>query len=159
MDGARVEFSQSKKRLESCNHMLNVSYRLLKDPKILLSVATNLLKACEFAINSLLEIGVIDKVIPKYKKNDFQSKYNLFIQKIISQYNIDKIHIKTVSKLKELVSMHKKSSVEFTRKKKFVMADESYELRTLSENDMKNYYQKTKKFLEQVEGVLHERLS
>lgn len=150
---AKRELEKSIDRLQSSNHMLTVSYPLLKDTKILLSVATNLLKACEFAMNALLEMAKHRKIISSYK-NDFTHKYNLLIQKVLNEFEVSKIHLKTISRLKEIIKTHKKSSVEFTRKKKFVMASESYELRTLSENDLKNFYQKTKKFVKEVEGVL-----
>ena len=142
---------KAKQRIDSANHMLTVSYPLVEDPKILLSVAKNLLKAAEFSIE-----GALHKAdnVSNYK-DSVDSKYNAFIQNVVPKYDIDKKHIETITNLKEIVQTHEDSSVEFKRDKKFVMADETYELRTLSKKDLQQYLRKTRNLIKEVEAKIH----
>jgi len=55
-----------------------------------------------------------------------------------------------VSELKATIDKHKRSSVEFAKKEKFVISDNDYNLKTLSLDDVKASLTKTKKFMNEL---------
>ncbi|MFT4311256.1 MAG: hypothetical protein ACMXX7_01370 [Candidatus Woesearchaeota archaeon] len=139
---------KSIKKIKVADHMLTMSYSLVKDPKILLSVINNVYDAYDHAITALLEYERLFKRVQAFKDNT-DSKINLFI-KISDKLKIDKEHIKIIRELDEIKKAHKKSPVEFSRKGKFVICSDSYEMKTLEIKHLKNYINKAKIFIEQI---------
>lgn len=143
---------KARKNVQVADHMLTMSYPMLKDSKILLSVATNLLQATENALTAVLEYERLFKRIPPYHET-LQGKIDVFRDKVMRNYGFDQKGLKLATDLKEILGAHKESPVEFSRKDKFVIANDNYEMRTLSTNDLKKYIDETKQFIDQVYRV------
>ncbi len=129
------------------DHMLTVSYPLLNDPKILVAVANNLLQAVDYGMMSVLEHEKLFKRIMTYP-DTIQGRYALFKQRVLKSNNDKKFVI--VSELLAIVDNHKASLVEFPRQDKFVIANDSYELRTLTVKELKDYLVKVREIVEQL---------
>jgi len=143
---------RAKKNIQIADHMITMSYPLFKDPKILVSAVNSLLKAMENAISSVLEYEKLFKRIPIYH-DSLDVKANLFKEKIVPRYKLNEKHIKLVKTLMDLSKAHKESSIEFPRKDKFVICSDTYELRTITENDLKNLIKETKSLVEDIYQV------
>ena len=144
----------AKRKLKIADHMLNVSYKLVSDPKIMLSAATSLYTAVESAMSAALEYERIFKKIPMYSDN-FDSKYTIFSTKLNKLHEITKDDLKLVTELREISQAHKKSPVEFTRKDKFVIASDDYDLKTLEVEDIKKYISRAKFFINKMESIVN----
>lgn len=141
--------------IHKADHMLTMTYPMLNEPKILVSVNNNIFRALEFAITSVLEHERLFKRIPPFH-DDIDSKFNIFRDKIIPRYGIDIKYVKLILELKETVKAHQDSTLEFARKNKFVIATENYELRTLTANDLKAKMSKAKLFIDEMYNLTRE---
>ena len=145
-----VEIRQeSLKRLKTADHMLNVMYPSLQEPKILLAVLENIFLGLTYSLSALLLYESKLKRIPRYKDN-FESKFRMFRNRLCLRYEFDKSFIFLLLNVKELVSKHNDSPVEFTRKQKYVMADKNYNLSELTWELLNNYLNKSLEFYKRV---------
>lgn len=148
MEKFQVLRDDARKAIRIADHMLTTTYPLLRDPKLLVSAAKNIYLAVELALSSLLEYERLFKRIPAFQDN-FESKYRVYTDKIVRRYNIRPENPKLLLELREIVQAHKNSPVEFSRKEKFVICSPNYDLKTLSEKDLKKYLNEAKVFIEE----------
>ena len=141
---------ESKRKITIADHMLNVSYKLVQDPKILLSITLNLYTAVEKAMTSVLEYERLFKRVPSFTES-FDSKFTIFRGKFQQKHSISKENIKLVIELREIHTAHKKSPVEFAKKDKFVIASDDYDLKTLEFDDVKKYMSRAKVFIQEMD--------
>ena len=129
---------EAKKKHHVADHMLTQTYPLLKDPKLLLSVVSNLSAASINAMLAVLEYERLYKRVPPYSEN-FEQKYFLFRDTIAKKYNIPLDGVLLIKDLKSMLEEHKKSPVEFSRKDQYVICSSSYRMRTVDVPKMKSY--------------------
>ncbi len=134
---------KAKQNVKVADHMITMSYPMFKDPKILVSAVNSLLQAAENSVSSMLEYEKLFKRIPVYHES-LDVKATLFKQKIIPRYKLNKEHEKLLKTLMDLSKAHKDSAVEFPKNEKFVMCSETYEMRTITVQDLKELIKKTK---------------
>lgn len=139
---------KARQTLFKADHMLTMTYPLIREPKILVSVANNILNAIEYAITAILEYEKTFKQIPSYT-DTFEQKFILFKNQIIPRYGLNKDYAKITQDLREITSAHNKSPMEFARKSKFVICSDTYEIRTLTKEDLKKIIDKAKVFIEE----------
>lgn len=143
---------KARKAVHVADHMLTMSYPLLNDPKILVSVAKNLNQGVMYAIDSALEHEKLFKRIPAFHDSP-DEKIRIFREKIIQRYNLNHNYYKLAVTLKELMHVHRNSTVEFPRGEKFVMASENYEMRTITIKELKNYIIEAKLLVDEVQRL------
>jgi hypothetical protein len=144
----------ANRKIKIADHILNVSYKLVDDPKILLSATLSIYSAIEAAMFSALEYERLFKRVPVFSDN-FDSKYTVFRNKLAPKHNISNDDLKLLKDLREINEAHKKSPVEFTRKDKFVIASEDYDLKTLELKDIKIYLTRAKVFIGQMDKFVN----
>jgi hypothetical protein len=135
------------KSVRVADHMLGVSYPLLNDPKILVSVANNMLLAVDYALTSVLEHEKLFKRVQNYPSST-DGKYLLVKQRALKGEELH--NHKVIADLIAIVEGHKASSVEFQRQGKYVIASDSYELRTLTVQELKEHLVKVRGIVEQL---------
>ena len=143
------------KKLQIVDYMLTMTYPLVRDPKLLLSVAENLFLAYSYSISSLLHYERLFKRIPPFPE-DFSSKLGMFADRCVGKYGIDSENIKVIRDLKEIIIAHKKSPVEFSRKDSFVICDGNYTFTTISPGIIKGYVEKAKLFIRKMSSIVKE---
>ncbi len=134
---------EARRNIRIADHMLTMTYPMLKDPKILLAVLENIFMALTNSMASVLYYERMYKRIPPFH-DTFESKFNALKSYVVKQYELDLRTVRTIAEVKELVYEHKQATVEFSRKGKFVMSRDDYALRTLSADDLKRYLKKGK---------------
>lgn len=136
---------EAQKITRAIDHLLYVTYPLIKDKKILLKILEEAKKAIAYCINATLQYEYIYKRIELYK--DPKTNIRIFIDKCSKTYGITREEIKNILELFELVERHKQSSMEFIRNDKIII---------LSENMRQNYItlEKTKEFLTLTKNIL-----
>lgn len=146
-----VEFQEKAlKHVRIADHMLTMTYPLVKDPKILVAVLENIQGAILTSMTCVLSYERLFKRIPPYT-DSFENKFSLFKTKIVPAYSIPLTRVRFISEVRELIDEHKKATTEFSRKGSYVMADSNYQIKTLDEK-------KLKKFLAQTKELVHELL-
>lgn len=140
------------KFLKSADHMLTQTYPLVKDPKLLLAVLNNISITLEHIMSAVLYYDRIYRRIPPFYDN-FESKFNIFKMKSAPMNKMTEM-VAFVHEINELVSRHKHSPVEFSRKDAFVICDDDYRMRTISVQMLHDYVEKTKRFYSQMEETV-----
>ena len=143
----------AEKKLNFADHILSMTYPLVKDPKLLLSVAENLFLAFNYSLTSLLYYERHFKRIPPFQDN-FSLKLQLFKDECAERYGIEHEQLKAMQELKEILIAHKKSPIEFPRKESFMIFNESYEAKTLTQDLLKDYIKKAKLFIKKLSTII-----
>lgn len=153
MEEFQSTLQTAKNKLKVADHMFVMTYPLVKDPKLLLAVVENIFQAFEKGMSSLLYYERLFKRIPLFQET-FESKFNMFRDKLVPKFKIDEEHIKVMRNLKEILLEHKKSPIEFSRKDRFVICSENYRMKTISKDDIKKYIFKAKLFVSDIERLV-----
>jgi hypothetical protein len=136
------------KSLRTADHMISVTYGVVKDPKLLLAILENLNTSLQETMNSIIFYDRLFKRIQPFQ-DTFESRYNMFRLKSARHYTLESEYITTIAEVKEMLDQHKKSPVEFVRNDKFVICNESYRMKTLSIADIKKYIARAKIFIQE----------
>ena len=142
----------SKKKLDVADHMLSVTYPLLKDVKLLVAVMENTFLAYTNAMSSVLHYDRMFHKIPAFEDN-FESKFNMFKQKSMVRHGINHKYLEDMQKIKILLMEHRKSPVEFSKKDKFVICSDKFDVKTISVKDMQRYKNNCRLFIQDVSSV------
>ena len=141
--------TSADQKLKVADHLLSTTYSLVKEPKLLVSVIENLYQALDSAINAVLEYEKELKNIGVYT-NSFEGRLEMFRRKVMPKHDLNHDLIDFLLELKSTLEEHKKSSVEFSRKEKFVITDNDYNLKTLSFDDVKKRLVQTKHYIDEL---------
>lgn len=154
MEDFQLAKEEAKKIIKVADHMLVMTFPLVKDPKLLMAVTENIFSSLTNAMSSLLYYERLFKRIPVFT-DTFDSKMLIFKDTIVPKYNINKEYIKLINELKELLAEHSKSPVEFSRGDRFVICSGNYRMKTISVDDLKKYIAQAKLFIYDVERLVN----
>ncbi len=143
----------ARKKLKVADHMITMTYPLVRDNRLLIAVMENLFLALTNSMASVLHYERVFKRVPPFH-DTFDSKFNMFRAKVVPRYNINTEYITMMDDIKDIIIQHKKSPVEFSRKDVFVIASNSYNLKTVSVEQIKKYIAQSKHFLEDMEKIV-----
>ena len=151
MEKLTLALASAQKHIRTADHLLTQTYPLVKDTKLLIAVLDNILIAAEEGMNVVLYHERKQKKIKPFH-NNFESKFDIFQQKIASLNNLQDF-VQTIYESKILSDMHKKSAVEFARKDALVMATDDYHLQSVSFERLVKMTDIIKRFIEKVEKI------
>lgn len=138
---------QALEKLKVADHLVGTTYPLVQEPKLLVSVVENISQAMELAVTALLEYEKGSKTISGYDPT-FDGKMEIFRRKIMTRYGMDGKILDFITDVRETLDGHKKSRMEFTKKDKFVISDNDYNLKTLKIDDVKKMLSEAKRHVE-----------
>jgi len=144
---------EARQKLKNADYLVTMTYPQIKDNKLLLAAAENLSQALNTSVLSVLYYERLFKRIPAFHE-DPESALDSFVKTVMPRYPIDKNYIKLIAELNSLVKLHKESPVEFSRNDKFVIASESYRLMEISPGIMRDYLEKSKRFIQDIEIIV-----
>jgi len=148
----------AKKKIQIADHMLTMTYPMVKDPRLLLAVLENIFLSLTNMMGSVLYHERTFKRVPPFQDN-FTSKFAVF-KLIAENHKLQPTYLMMIQEIKEIIMQHKKSPVEFIRKDSFVICAEDYDMRTISLEQIKDYISKTKMFFQETTNLLkNERIS
>ncbi len=144
------EFSQKAlKSYQIADHMVHVTYPVVKDPKVLLLAITHLNTALENAVSALIYYDYYFKRIQNFP-SDFNTKLDIFRRYSCEKYGIPRESVQTILDVKSIYLDHKSSEIEFRRRNSFVIASKNYKLRTINNEKLKNFLILAKPLLSKV---------
>jgi len=143
------------KNLKIADHMVTVTYPLLKDNRLLLAATENLFLSVSNAMNAILYYDRLFKRVPPFA-DTFEVKFNLFKRKSSPRYHLKPTHAQLIQEVREILVYHRKSPVEFSRKNAFVICSSDYRLRIISQKDLKEYLSKAKVFIQLMLKIVQE---
>jgi len=156
MELFQESLEKAKRNIYIADHMLLVTYPLVKDTKLLLAVIENIFLGYTNAMSAVLHYERNLKLIPPFQ-NNFESKFNMFRQRCIYKYKIDKNYVLEIQDIKDIIIGHKKSPVEFVRKDRFVICSDNYKLRTINLQEIRKYLNKAKLFIWKIANIISKK--
>ncbi len=153
MEKYETAIKEATKYLTVAEHVLNVTYPLLQDPKILKFALHKIFLGVDKTMAALLCADRQQKKIPPFNES-FVGRYSN-LEKSLKINNLSTGYLNFVKEIKEITDKQKESDIEFIRKDKFVFASGDYKLSTITEQEIKDYLRKAKFFMKEVIGVIH----
>lgn len=131
-------------QLHLAEHLLEVTYPLVKDPKMLLSVLSNLEQSHENLFESVLPLDL------RNSDTSFVKKLKSFEDLLQSYSIISGGEIKTIKTVHDLVLQHKESAVVFSRKDSFVICEDDYKIKKIDPLLVGEQVHNTKKLMTKI---------
>jgi hypothetical protein len=153
MEQFQEAMEKASQKLKIADHMIFMTYPLVKDNRLLLSVIQNLFLSLSSAMSAILYYERMFKKIPSFNDN-FDAKFTAFRANCVERLKIDDKYVKMISDIKDIIIEHKKSPVEFTRQNKFVICSSSYRMRTITIDEIKKYISETRLFIQEANNIV-----
>lgn len=131
------EIMKAEKAIRTADHMIYVTFPLIKDKRLLLKVLQEIKNAVSLCINAVLEYENAKKRIALSK--DPKLNFKIFKEKISSTYGISHDEVFFVAELMEISEKHKESPFEFMRDNKVVILSNDLIPRTISLEKIKQF--------------------
>ena len=144
---------KAARQYEAAEHLLNYTYPLVKDPKLLMGILHNLTQAYEHAIDAVLAYERELLLVPTYPNNS-QVKLELFREKTVRRNKIPPSYLTLLLDMYEIIELQKASPVEFQRGNRYVLCSQNYLLKTISIKEMSQYLAQTKQFLALIDRII-----
>lgn len=143
----------AKKEIEVADHLLYMTYPMIKETKFLLAIIDHVIKAARAALEALLEYERYYKRLEAYTKN-FALEISIFRQKLERKYKIDPKFYRLLIKLLEVQKFEQNSAVRFRRGDKYILTSSNYEMTILDLETVKRYSHLTRKFVDLVGSIV-----
>jgi len=156
MDNVLNLVGKANRHLQTADHLAYVTYPLLKDTKLMFTVIENVYNAYVCAMDAFLTYERMYKRI-SYLPDDFDSRFDVFKTKVAQRYNIDRQHILLMDDLKKIIEYRRKSPVEFVKKDKLFICSDTYKMKAVNYDNIKDYVNKSKPFFTRMNRVLKKK--
>jgi len=143
---------EANKHLRLADHMAYVTYPMLKDTKLLISVMDNLDKSLKKALDAYLYYERLYKRISFFPE-DLNSKLDVFERSAAIRYDL-KSYTQLIRDVHHIMQKHRESPVEFVKNGKLVICYEDYKFKVLEFSDVKIYITKAKPFIFQLSDII-----
>ncbi len=139
---------EAQKIIQIMDHMIYVTFPLIKDKKIITKILTETKKAITNCINSILQYEYLYKRITLYK--DAKTNFRIFIKKCCPYYKITQEEVDLIIELFELVEKHEQSTVEFLKNEKVVILSENLKTETITIEKVKKFFNLSKEIMRKI---------
>lgn len=136
---------EAEATIRAADHMIYVTYQLVKDKKILLRMLLNIKDATTKCINIILQHDYIYKKVKLY--NDTKLNFREFETKSAPRCSINSNDIALIKELFQISEAHKTSPMEFIKEDKLVILSHDMKPTTIT-------FEKTKEFLNVAKKLL-----
>lgn len=147
---------RANKSFNTADHLTYITYPLLKDTKLVVTITENLYNAFVYGMDAFLAYERLYKRIHEIPE-DFGSRLSVFKTKVVPRYNIEREHLLLMDDLKKIIDYRRKSPVEFIRKDKIVICSDNYKMRTINYDKIKEYLNKSKPFFTRLNKVFKKK--
>ncbi len=139
------------------NHLLDVTYPLVHDPKLFLGIVNNIVNSLNACVSAILSYEKYHNLIASYNlsaQNNLNEKLSLLQTRSPSRNKIPQKTLQLLRDLHAILELHKKSPIEFSRAGKMVICSKEFDLKTISLNQIEEYLYGTKELLEITNKIL-----
>ncbi|MDD5651460.1 MAG: hypothetical protein PHF86_13780 [Candidatus Nanoarchaeia archaeon] len=143
----------AKKSLNAADHLTYMTYPLVKDVKIVLTITQNLHSCVMDGMEAVLQFDRYYKRINPLTDN-FENKFSVFKEKCASRYNFNIDDLELIQEIKTILNCHKESNMEFIRSNKVIMCSPTFKMKTFDIPSIKLYLARTKKFIAKVDMAI-----
>ena len=142
----------AEKIIRTADHLIYVTFPLIKDKRILLILISELKKAVASCINAILQYDYLYQRISLYQ--DAKINFETFKNKSSKRFDITNQEIALILKLFDLEQNHKKSSMEFTKDNKLIILSEDMRQRIITLEEIKQFLQLSKDVLKKTKNII-----
>ena len=153
MNNVVVNIDEALKKFRTADHILYVTYPLVSDNKLLISVAENLNLALLKALDALLMYECLFKRI-RDVPFDFIDKLDILKRITGPKYKIERSSIVVIEELYGIIEERRKSPIEFVKKEKYVICSDDYRISVLTVEKLKNYLNTSRLFITKVNNLV-----
>ena len=146
----------AKQSIKIADHMALVTYRLVQEPKFLLTITERLEKGLYNAMKALLAYELKFKRIPPFQET-FENTLTVFKARTTRRYTLKQDYGKLIENVHNTIKKHKESPVEFSRDKTFVICDEKYNLKVISIESIKSTILLSKDLVLELEAIIKKK--
>jgi len=150
---------ESKRNIKVADHIVNVTYKVIKDEKLLINVLRKIRVAIRLIIKAFI---LVEKSKKKLVAIDFdkdaERAISTFKIKVAPKYGIEKKFIRLITVVEEMLHTYEKSSLNIVKNNQIYIAQEDYTLRVINQNDVKKYINITKDFIWHSEFILKKEI-
>jgi len=144
----------AKNKHKISDHMINVTYPLLRDNKLLVASMENTFLAFTNAMTAILHFERFYKNIPPFNKT-FASKFFLYSRIVQEKFGLNKEYAKMMKEIKDIIVEHKNSPVEFSRKDKYIICSDKYHTMVLTYPKIREFTDKAKFFIQEIDTIIN----
>lgn len=153
LDRHLIALETARKNIQIADHMLNMTFKLVNDPKVLLLVLERLMTSLRSALGSVLYLERKYKRIPPFHE-DMGTMIDVFKARCTRRYNLDESYAELVRDVWLVHKEHTKSPVEFRRGDKYVICSDTLHMHVLSREALRNYIERAKAFIRDVDSMV-----
>ena len=143
---------ESGKRIATADHLLYVTFPLVKEKKLLLKILEEINSGLLNCLNSILQYEYLFKKIKLY--SDPKQNLEVFKQKCAPRFLITPAEVRSIIELFEIMKVHKKSPFEFVKDDKIVILSENMNQKIINLEKTKEFLASAKSVLEKTKKVL-----
>jgi hypothetical protein len=147
------KLKQANKNIQNAQYLLDHTYTLIQDPKVLINVLMKIHDAFDQSIAALIYRDREVKLISNFHDSP-QSRRNIFLKKCVKRYGFEKSIMSTITEIKEILDEHKNSPMEFARNKEFVICNDKFKFKKININDVKDFLMRAKEFSYKIEKLI-----
>jgi len=148
---------ESAKRISIADHLLYITFPLVKDKKLLLKILEEINLGITSCLNSILQYEYLFKRIKLY--SDPKQNLEVFKQKCAPRFLITQNEIKSIIELFEIIKLHKKSPFEFVKDEKIVILSDDMKQKIINLEKAKEFLASAKSILEKTKKILKNNFS
>lgn len=153
MDKYKQNLSEAIKNIKVADHILYITYPVIKDKRLLLKSLESVYTAIILMINSILYYEHLWKRI--VLRNDSRDNLDIFINKCSANYGLEKSDVGDITNLISIVENHKKAQIEFKRNEKVIIMSENLSTTAIDPELIKNYISLARRLFEKARFMLN----
>ena len=138
---------EANKIIQTADHLAYVTYPMIKETKLLLTITQNIHNSLLKTMDSILEYEKLYKYIPEYH-NDLSTKLEILKTKCVNKYSLPKSFIQIIRETRMILDEHEKSSVEFSKHDKLIICSNDFQTRSINLIQIKSFLLSAKQIIE-----------
>jgi len=146
-----------KRTLRIADHMIYITYPVLKENRLLVKVLEEVYSAVKRTIDLIMGYEYEHKRIKIY--SDPKINMAIFEQKCAQRYNITSEEILSMKQIIDLFESHKSSPMEFSRQNKFVIMTDDLRTDSVTMLKLKAMLGTAKGIVRKAEGFLCQKIA
>jgi hypothetical protein len=143
---------EAEKIIQTADHMVYITFPLVKDKKLLLKILSETQIALAKCINAILQYEYIYKRIRLY--NQAKENFRTFQNRCAKRYGITDSEIKVITEIFDLTEKHKKSPMEIMKDEKIIILSDDMQSKTITFEKIKNFINISKKILKKTKETI-----
>lgn len=144
---------KAQQSFKAGDHLLYVTYPLVKDMKLIVTIVENFYIAVVMIIDAALYYDKMFKRITIVPES-FESRFEIFKNKSAERYGFTKKEVEVIRDLRTIVKSRRESPMEFVRKEKFVICSDGYSaIRAIDVNLLKAFSTNIRSMVAKLEKI------